>query len=361
MRRLRQAGAREAAIERGDGPVVDALLDSDVTVVVTSPNRLNLRGRYRPAGSKDDRFDSFVLADALRTDRAPLRPLEPDSPATVTLRAAVRARCDLVGHRVAACNQLRTHLQTAFPGAVGLSVDLDSPISLAFLARLDCQDREAWLSSRRLAAWLAAMGYRGRNDPADLHARLAAAPPGATGDDAAQARITRALLAVLTTLVAQIKALEAQITEQLTLHADARISTSLPRAGTVRAARILIEIGDCRARYHTPEALICAAGVAPSTRRSGKIKVVSYRWAAEKELRDEACDFVRDSRRASPWAARLYCRAPVDRSDQPHAMRILARAWLYVIRHCWQDSTAYDPARRRALERIISQNQPAAA
>ena len=49
-----------------------------------------------------------------------------------------------------------------------------------------------------------------------LHARLVAAPRGATGDHgAAQAHITRALLAVLTTLVDQIKALTDQIAEQL--------------------------------------------------------------------------------------------------------------------------------------------------
>ena len=30
-----------------------------------------LRGRYGTAGNKDDRFDAYVLADALRTRRAP--------------------------------------------------------------------------------------------------------------------------------------------------------------------------------------------------------------------------------------------------------------------------------------------------
>ncbi|HWS92895.1 MAG TPA: transposase [Mycobacterium sp.] len=42
-------------------------------------------------------------------------------------------------------------------------------------------------------------------------------------------------------------------------------SRAAPRAGTIRAARLLAEIGDCRARVPTPEALTCLAGVAPST------------------------------------------------------------------------------------------------
>ena len=102
LKLLANHGVGEVAIERPDGPVIDALLDGGLTVVVISPNQVkNLRGRYGSAGNKDDRFDAFVLADTLRTDRARLRPLTPDSPATVTLRRACRARKDLVAHRVA--------------------------------------------------------------------------------------------------------------------------------------------------------------------------------------------------------------------------------------------------------------------
>src|SRR5215469_11405824 len=55
--RLARAGAREVAIERGDGPVVEALLAAGVTVVVITPRQVkNLRARYGPAGSKDDRL-----------------------------------------------------------------------------------------------------------------------------------------------------------------------------------------------------------------------------------------------------------------------------------------------------------------
>jgi transposase len=363
VRRLAKAGVCEVAIERGDGPVVETLLEAAVTVVVISPNQLkNLRSRFGSAGNKDDRFDAFVLADTLRTDRARLRPLVPDSPATLTLRSIVRARRDLVTHRVALCNQLRAHLASAFPGAVGLFADLDSPISLAFLRRFDCQDRADWLTDKRLTAWLRSVGYCGRKAPAALLAHLTAAPRGATGDDgAARAHTTRAMLAVLTSLVEQIKALEAQIAEQLALHTDAHIFTSLPRSGTVRAARLLAEIGDCRARFPDPASLACLAGVAPATRQSGKHKAVGFRWAVNKQLRDAICDFAADSRRAHPWAAKIYNDAIARGKDHPHATRILARAWLYVIWHCWHDGIAYNPAQHKALQRLLSQDQPAAA
>ena len=358
---LGKHGAIEVAIERGDGPVVGALLAAGLTVVVISPNQLkNLRGRYGSAGNKDDRFDAFVLADTLRTDRARLRPLTQDTEATKTLRATVRARRDLVKHRVALANQLRAHLQSAFPGAVGLFADLDSAISLKFLARFECQDRADWLSERRLAAWLASVGYCGRKSPAALFANLQAAPRGTVGPDgAARAHLTRAMLAVLTELVEQIKTLEAQIAEQLALHTDAHIFTSLPRSGTVRAARLLAEIGDARGRFPDAASLACLAGVAPSTRQSGKHKAVTFRWAVNKELRDAVCDFAGDSRRANPWAAKIYNDAIARGKDHPHATRILARAWLGVIWRCWQDGVTYNPDHHGALQTLLRTAQAA--
>jgi transposase len=360
---LRSHGVDEVAIERPDGPIVDTLLDAEVTVVVISPNQLkHLRGRYGSAGNKDDRFDAFVLADTLRTDRARLVALTPDSDATTALRRVCRARKDLVGHRVGLANQLRAHLRNVFPGAVGLFAEIDSPISLAFLTRFPTQDKADWLSPKRLAAWLASVGYCGRSNPADLHARLVAAPRGATGEHGtAETHTTRALLTVLVSIVEQIKTLSTQIAEQLALHTHAHIFTSLPRSGTVRAARLLAEIGDCRGRFPTPDALACLAGVAPSTRQSGKIRAVGFRWACDKQLRDAVTDFAGDSRRANPWAADLYNRARARGHDHAHATRILARAWLYVIWHCWQNNTAYDPNHHGALQRLLNQDQQAAA
>jgi transposase len=351
----------EVAIERPDGPVIDTLLGAGVTVVVISPNQVkNLRGRYGSAGNKDDRFDAFVLADTLRTDRARLRPLIPDTDATITLRRTCRARKDLVNHRVAVANQLRAHLRNVLPAAVGLFTDLDSAISLAFLTRFDTQDKIDWLTPKRLGDWLAKQGYPGKTDPAVLHQRILAAAPGATGaHGATQAHITTSYVALLHTLAAQIKALSTQIDQQLDAHADAHIFTSLPRAGRVRAARLLAEIGDCRARFPTPESLTCLAGAAPSTRQSGKSRIVGFRWACDKQLRDAVTDFAADTRHANPWAADLYNRARARGHDHPHAVRILARAWLHIIWHCWQDNLAYNPNKHRALQRILTQNEAA--
>jgi transposase len=365
VRRLGRAGVRQVAIERPHGPVIDALVAAGLTVVVIAPGQLNaLRSRYGQAGNKDDRLDAFVLADVLGTDHHRLRPLQPDTPATACLRATGRAGKDLVGHRVARTNQLRAHLQSAFPGPVGLFHDLDSPISLRFLTRFANQQAADWLSPTRLGAWLAASSSRGRKTPTQLHAYLAQAPRGPIGPDgAARDPLTRALVAAISAVVTQIAALDSHIPEHLELHPDRDIDRSLPRAGTVRAARLLAEIGDSRGRFPTPGALACLAGVAPSTRQSGRHRAVSFRWSCDKQLRDAVCDFAADSRRANPWAARVYQQA-IDRGhdhDHAHATRILARAWLGVIWRCWQDHQPYQPAKHRALQALTTnQTNPAA-
>jgi transposase len=353
-RRVEHAGARRVAIERPDGPVVDALLGAGLEVVVVSSRSVKaLRERYGTSGNKSDRSDAYVLADCLRTDGHRWRSLEPDSPATVTLRTHVRARKDLVETRVAVANQLRAHLRIVFPGAVGLFAAIDSPISLRFLERFPSAARAAWLSEKRLGAWLSANGYSGRKTPAELHARLTESPAGIGGDEGdARGAITIAYVTVLKTLRAQIDELTTRLDELLDAHPDAVIFRSLPRCATVRAATLLAEIGDCRARFPDAESLSCLAGVAPSTRASGRHRAVTFRFSSDKKLRDALCDFAGDSWRGNTWAEQRYRQLRANGKSHPHAERILARSWAHIIWRCWQDHTPYDPTRHGAHTRL---------
>jgi transposase len=53
----------------------------------------------------------------------------------LALRALVRGRDDLVATRVQLANQLRSLLESFWPGAAGVFADIDSPIALAFVER----------------------------------------------------------------------------------------------------------------------------------------------------------------------------------------------------------------------------------
>jgi len=356
VKRLSKLGVEGVAIERPDGPLVEALVGGGLCVVVVPPRQLKaLRSRYSSSGAKSDPADSYVLADVLRTDGHRFNPLTSDSPETRILRALTRTRKDLVESRVALVNQLRAHLELAFPGAVGLFSELDSPVAVAFLRRYSTAAKASRLTEARLAAFLRRIGYCGRVPVAELRQRLKeATPPGITEEEAeARAICVGALLDAIEIVRAKAKDLEGEIVERLETHADAAIFTSLPRAGHgVRAASLLAEIGDVRARFPDEESLAALAGVAPVTRRSGKACSVGFRWACDKKLRNALVDFADDSRRASPWAAHVYKQAVSRGKRHSHAVRILARAWLRVIWKLWQDGVPYDPSKHGGEVRL---------
>lgn len=74
------------------------------------------------------------------------------------------------------------------------------------------------------------------------------------------------------------------------------------------------------------------------TKESGKYRAVHFRWACNKHLRKAITCFADNSRHASPWAADIYTRAIASGHDHPHAVRILARAWIRVIYRCWTEA-----------------------
>ena len=360
--RLSELGVGRIGIERPDGPVVEALLGAGLRVAVVPPRQVkNLRSRYRGSG-KDDRFDAYLLADTMRTDGHRYTDLTRDTPETTGLRALVRARQDLVEIRVGLVNQLRHTLELAFPGAVGLFFDLHSPIARAFLRRFPTAVEAAVLDEESMAAWLAAEGYCGRTPAAVFIDRLRTAPAGLTGAEAdARRHITLALLVAIDAIEDQAADLTRRIKETLALHPDAPIFTSLPRAGQIRAAALLAEIGDARGRYPSPDALAATAGVCPVTFESGKHRGVGFRYIADLKLRRALTDFADDSRHANPWAADIYTRARARGMRHPHAVRVLARAWTIVIWRCWQNNEPYDPSRHGGLQRHLDQQTAAAA
>jgi transposase len=358
VRRLSRLGVAGVAIERCDGPLVEALLDAGLRVVVITPRQVKgLRSRYSASGAKSDSSDAFLLADTLRTDGHRLTPLAVDSEATRVLRALSRTRKQLVETRVALVNQLRAELERVFPGAVGLFARLDSDTAIAFLRRYPTHHAATRLTEARFAAFLRRIAYCGRKPVSELFTRVHEAPAAGLSPDEADGRAVcvLALLRAVETVRREERDLEAEIVERLDAHADAHIFTSLPRAGHgVRAAALLAEIGDNRARFPDEESLAALAGAAPVTKASGQARHVGFRWAADKKLRNALIDFADDSRRASPWAAKIYNDAITRGKRHPHAVRILARAWIRVIWRCWQDHTPYDPTKHGGATRLAA-------
>lgn len=351
LTRLASPAELAIAIERPSGLIVDALVEAGHPVVPIHPNVVKAcRPRYRAAGGKSDPGDAYMLADILRTDGHRFRPLRPCSDEIRALRALVRTRDDLVAERLAIANQLRSLLESFWPGAVAIFADIDSPIALAFLQRYPTPDSAGRLGEKRLAAFLAQNSYCGRRTPRELLARLRGAPIGRAGEGEAEIKgeLVRALAAVLGPLVAEIAKLTARLEHAVAALADGKIVMSFPRAGRVNAAQILAELGDVRERFQTEDHLAAEAGVCPVTHASGKSRGVVFRWACNHRLRAAITCFADNSRHSSPWAAQIYAAARARGCDHPHATRILARAWIRVLWRAWNDRALYDPEKHNA-------------
>jgi Transposase and inactivated derivatives len=341
-------GEVPVGIERPDGRLVDALLEAGHPVVPVSPNAIKTwRDGEVLSGAKSDAGDAAVIAEYLRLRAHRLRPAVPYSTQTTALRTVVRTRTDLVETRVATANQLNALLDIHWPGAKAIFADICSPIALAFLTRYPTAAHAQQLGEKRLHAFCVTHGYSGRRTPAELLARLRTAPAGTLEGpltDAVRDAVL-ALVAVLTTLGTAGKDLDRSVVARLGEHPDEKIFTSLPRSGQINAAQVLAEWGDSRQAYDRPDAVAALSGMCPVTNQSGKHRAVHFRWACNTRFRVAISTFADNSRHASPWAANVYARARARGHDHPHAVRVLARAWIRIIYRCWVDGVPYDPTR----------------
>jgi transposase len=354
------------AIERPDGLLVERLLDAGLRVLPLHPNKVAAaRDRFRVSGGKSDRFDAFVLCELARTDHHRFRVLEPDSDQTKAIRALTRAREDLVAARTGIVNQLRAELERFWPGPLTLFSHMDAEILLAFLERYPGPADARGLGVARMQAFLVRERYSGGQHPTALMAKLRGAPHGRVGELelAARRQLVLGFVATIRTLNAQIKQLESEIRTQVRAHPDGRIFLSLFKspASVITAAELLAEIGDCRERYPTRDALAADAGQAAVAVESGKWKTAGFRRACNKRLRVAICRLADSSRHWHPWAQDLYAQARQRGHEHPRAIRTLGRAWCRVVWQCWRNHTPYDPGRHRALQRHITVTIPAAS
>ena len=197
-------------------------------------------------------------------------------------------------------------------------------------------------------------GYSGKRPANLLLARLRRAPAGTTDPVLTQAvhDAVLAMVTVLETLNTAVKTISRSVVAGLGEHPDGSVFTSLPRSGQINAAQMLAEWGDVKEAYDSPDAIAALAGVTPVTKESGKHRAVHFRWACNKRFRKAMTTFADNSRHASPWAANVYTQARARGHDHPHAIRILARAWIRIIHRCWLTKTPYHPDRHGAANKL---------
>ncbi len=255
VNRLTRLDVHGVAIERCDGPLVEALVDAVLRVVVITPRQVKgLHSRYRRLRGQVRRRRRLPARRRAAHRRTPAARPDPGQ------RRHRGAAVPDPNPQTAGRGQGRFGQPTAGGARARLS-RRHRLVRPTFLRRGDRVP--APLSHHRgrvpahqspLAAFLRRISCSGRKPVEELFARVHDAPPAGISPEQAEGRAVAvlALLRAIERVHREERELQAEIIERLEAHADAHIFTSLPKAGHgVRAATLLAEIGDDRAATPT--------------------------------------------------------------------------------------------------------------
>ena len=257
-------------------------------------------------------------------------------------------RDDHVAAKVAATNQLRRSAGARTgPAPSRVFARLDTEIALAFLTDYPTPQRRRPARRRPHGGVLPPPPYRGGDPPAELLARLRGAPrrPGRPRPTTSWPASSAPRSQLLRTLLGHHRrARPGHRTALLRAHPRPHLLAPLPRVG-----------------QHQPRPTPRRGRPDPRPgrrRRAGRRR--SRRRAGHQGLRQDQRRLLPLGRQhpgppgpapPSPTTAathrpgppQLYADARARGKRHPHAIRILARAWLRVIWACWHTNTAYDP------------------
>ena len=337
-------------IETERGPWVQALLAAGYVVYPINPMQVaRYRERHSTSGAKSDPGDAHLLAEIVRVDRAHHRPIAGDSEIAEHVKVAARAHQTMIWSRVRQVNALRSLLREYYPAALAaFGTDLASPDALAVLAAAATPEQGRRLSQARIETLLRKAG-RQRNLTATavkiktaLGSEQLSARPGVLPAYAASAS---ALIAVLTTMVAQTEVLAGQVEQGFGQHPDVEIYRSQPGLGMILGARVLAEFGDDPHRYPDAKSRKNYSGMSPITKASGTKRVVLARYARNRRLGDALFLQAYSALRSSPGARAFYDRQRARGATHYQALRALANRLVGILHGCLRTHTLYDENR----------------
>ncbi len=357
------------AIETPHGPVVEALMDRQISAYAINPKQLDrFRDRFSPAGAKDDRRDALVLASSLRTDRHCFRKIEPLDPQIVELREWSRMADELKEEHRRLSNRIRQQLWRYYPQALELGDDQGNDCFLDLWALAPTPNDAKRLTAKRVAKVLTS--HRIRRITAEQVVAILRKPaltvaPGTT--EAATAHISAAAERVrlvnrqlktvnrrLDALIASFQATSADqevASGQSTEQRDATILNSLPGVGRVVIATLLAEANQAlRDRdYH---ALRTLCGVAPVTKRSGKSRRVEMRQACSHRLREALYHWARVATQHDLRSKARYAALRARGHSHGRALRSVADRLLAVACAMLKTRTLFDAETRSSAGKI---------
>ncbi|CAH0322419.1 IS110 family transposase [Pseudomonas mediterranea] len=342
----RYGGPIAIAVELDKGPLIAALQKYDFFCLfpINPATLAKHRKAFVPSGAKDDPSDAWWALELLLKypDRFPQQ--EKQSPAIRSLASLTEHRRTLVDERVRISNRLVCMLKQYYPLALELFHDHDTLVFCNFLERWSTLEALKRARPISVLKFLNAHNVRhaGLNQER-LTLIVEASPltedPGIVNPSALY---VRTLASQLSGLLVAIKQFDAAIEETANTVADYSLFKSLPGAGQQLAPRLMVAFGEQRDRFKDAGAVQRYAGIAPVTERSGKKKIIRWRYQCSTFLRQTFVEWAAHSINQSAWAGAYYRQQKAKGCSHQTALRALAFKWIRIVYRCWKAGTPYD-------------------
>lgn len=346
------------AIEVPRGALVEMLVERGLAVYSINPKQLDrFRDRHTVAGAKDDRLDSYVLGNSLRTDRHCFRRVRIDDPLIVELREFSRMDEDLKQEQRRLTNRLREQVYRFFPQMLRLCSAADEPWFWDLLELVPTPVQAQATRPARVTKLLQKHRIRrlsAENVLAELRTQPVQVAPGTTAAARAHIQLLLPRLRLGNTQLQQAQKRIEQLLEEIGAtgdeqgqkneHRDAEIIRSVPGIGIIVTATMLGEASQAFAERDY-DALRAHSGVAPVTRRSGKRILVVRRHACNPRLAEALYHAARVHAQRDPHARELYAALRQRGHTHGRALRTIGDRLLRILVAMLRTRTMYDPAR----------------
>lgn len=334
------------AVEKSRGGLIYALMEYDFLILYPiNPKSL---AKYRESacisGAKDDPSDAELLMDLIYKHRERYRPWSSDTVETRKIQLLSEYRRKIVDDKTALTNRLEATLKAYFPQALELAGALDTVQACDFLTKWPSLQEIRKAKSPSIRKFYTGHGCR-RADVIEQRLKSIRNARLLTEDVAvthASIPMVQATVNALRPVIASIKRFDDDIAAVFQQHPDRELYESFPGAGEVMEPRLLAAMGSDRERFDSADEVQTFSGIAPVTKRSGKIHYVHRRYACPRFIRQSFHEWARITLRYSIWARAYYEHQRSIGKRHNTAIRALAFKWIRIVFRCWKNRVLYN-------------------
>jgi len=337
-------------IERERDPIVEYLLALGYKVYLVCPNMMkSLRKRYSSTGKYNDDFDSYIIADTVRTDRNRLTRIKPRNDKIRKIEFLLRHRDKAVDDKRRLTNRLTCYLKEYFPAFLDCFSDITRPTALSFLKAYTTYDSAKELNKEDIRAFLKKNNYH--KDSGVLRIWKAIKKGQVKIDPIVIRERSKSIIHLIKRieiLDEEIEEYENDLKETTKGDKDKEVFKSLPGSGDTLAPGLMTIFGKDRSRYKNAQEINSLSGIVPFTKQSGNWESHLFRFGCNLFYRNTITRLAYCSLTKSEWARDYYNEKRAEGKSHYHALRCLGRIWINIAFSLWKKGEKYNEDKHMA-------------